>query len=148
MAIMIHLKFKKEDLTKSNDPNQDKQNIFKEESISEEENETTQQTASGLDENVAGMLTYPLGALTGIIFLLIEKDNNFVKFHAIQSIIFSIAYFIITFIITLVPLIGLIVTILSTPLYIAFIVFLAYKAYKHEMFEIPIIGEFAKKQIS
>src|SRR5690625_106945 len=103
MAIMIHLKFKKEDLTMSNDPNQDKQNIFKEESISEEENETTQQTASGLDENVAGMLTYPLGALTGIIFLLIEKDNNFVKFHAIQSIIFSIAYFIITFIITLVP---------------------------------------------
>jgi uncharacterized membrane protein len=42
--------------------------------------------ASGLQENVAGCLSYALGWLTGIIFLLIDK-RPFVRFHAAQSIV-------------------------------------------------------------
>ena len=42
--------------------------------------------ASGLQENVAGMLAYSLGWLTGIVFLLIDK-RPFVRFHAAQSIV-------------------------------------------------------------
>src|SRR3984893_9435335 len=43
-------------------------------------------SSEGLAENVAGLLCYVLGWLTGIIFLFIDK-RPFVKFHAAQSIV-------------------------------------------------------------
>ena len=45
------------------------------------------QTSTGLDENVAGALSYLFGAVTGIIFYFVEQDNDFVRFHAAQSIV-------------------------------------------------------------
>ncbi|AHG03830.1 membrane protein [Halobacterium sp. DL1] len=45
------------------------------------------ESETGLDENVAGALSYLLGALTGILFVAIERDNEFVRFHAAQSIV-------------------------------------------------------------
>jgi len=42
---------------------------------------------TGLDENVAGALSYLLGFITGAIFLLVESENRFVRFHAAQSIV-------------------------------------------------------------
>jgi len=44
-------------------------------------------TGTGLQQNVAGLLCYVLGWITGIIFLVIEKDNKFIRFHAVQSIV-------------------------------------------------------------
>lgn len=44
------------------------------------------QGSEGLQENVAGLLCYALGWVTGIIFLLIDK-RPWVKFHAAQSIV-------------------------------------------------------------
>lgn len=46
-----------------------------------------QATSTGLEPNIAALLSYILGWLTGIVFILIEKDNKFVRFHAMQSII-------------------------------------------------------------
>ena len=46
---------------------------------------TATETSTGLDENVAGALTYLFGFITGIIFYLVEKENEFVRFHAAQS---------------------------------------------------------------
>ncbi|MFC7135148.1 MULTISPECIES: DUF4870 domain-containing protein [Salinibaculum] len=46
----------------------------------------TTDTSSGLDENVAGALSYLLGIVTGLVFFVVEKDNQFVRFHAAQSI--------------------------------------------------------------
>ena len=43
-------------------------------------------TALGVSENVASLLTYVLGWITGIVFLLVEKENKTVRFHAWQSI--------------------------------------------------------------
>src|SRR6202045_15491 len=43
-------------------------------------------SSEGLAENVAGLLCYVLGWVTGIIFLLIDK-RPFVRFHAAQSIV-------------------------------------------------------------
>lgn len=45
------------------------------------------ETSIGLEENIAGVLTYLLGFITGIIFLLIEKENKSVRFNAAQSIV-------------------------------------------------------------
>ena len=47
----------------------------------------TGKTASGFDENVAGALCYALGWITGVVFLLTEPANTFVRFHAWQSVI-------------------------------------------------------------
>ena len=47
------------------------------------------QTSTGLDPKLAGLLCYILGIITGLIFFLIEKSNDVVRFHAAQSIVFS-----------------------------------------------------------
>ena len=49
-------------------------------------------SASGLSPRVAGAFCYPLSIVTGVLFLLIEKDNRFVRFHAWQSILLFIVY--------------------------------------------------------
>jgi uncharacterized membrane protein len=105
-------------------------------------------TSTGLSQNIAALLSYLLGFVTGIIFLLIEKDNRFVRFHAMQSLITFLALFIISFIAGLIPFIG---TMLSSLIgIIQFIVWivLMYKAYKNEMFKLPITGDMAEQQIS
>ena len=53
----------------------------------------------GLDENVASAACYVLGWLTGIIFLLVEKDNKTVRFHAMQSVLTFLPLMIIIWII-------------------------------------------------
>jgi uncharacterized membrane protein len=50
-------------------------------------------TATGLDENIAGLLCYVGWWVSGIIFLILEPKNRFVRFHALQS---SIVFGIIT----------------------------------------------------
>lgn len=47
------------------------------------------ETESGLDENVAGALSYLFGFISGLIVFLIEGENQFVRFHAAQSIVVS-----------------------------------------------------------
>lgn len=51
------------------------------------ENKDLGKTSTGMQANVAGLLTYVAGWITGLIFFLIEKDNKFVRSHALQSII-------------------------------------------------------------
>lgn len=124
----------------------DKQTIFKEEA-NEEKQAETKTTSSGLDENLAACLSYPLGFVSGLIFLIIEKDNRFVKFHALQSIFVSLALFILSFIVGAIPIIGILISIFSTPIIIIFLVILAYKAYKGEWVKVPIVGDLAEKQV-
>ena len=45
-----------------------------------------EKTASGLDANLAAALAYALGWVSGLVFLLTEHDNKFVRFHAMQSV--------------------------------------------------------------
>ena len=49
---------------------------------------------AGLTPNVAGALAYLVGAITGILFLVIDpfKNDRFVRFHAFQSIFFNLAW--------------------------------------------------------
>ncbi|HZX19613.1 MAG TPA: DUF4870 domain-containing protein [archaeon] len=109
-------------------------------------------SGSGLSQNVAGALCYLLGFITGILFLLIEKDNKFVKFHAMQAILFSVAFFVASVILSMfwvIPFLGwLIAGIGSTLLGIAGLLlwlFLMWKAYQGEKFKLPVIGDIAEK---
>lgn len=96
---------------------------------------------TGLPKNTAAALSYVLGWLTGIVFLLVEKDS-FVRFHAMQSII---TFGLLT-VMTMVPVIGwLLSPLLMIGGFVLWLV-LIYKAYQGEEFVLPVVGEFAKKQ--
>ncbi len=41
-------------------------------------------TSMGVEENIAAVLCYVVGWITGIVFLVLEKENKFVRFHAFQ----------------------------------------------------------------
>ncbi len=111
-------------------------------------------TATGLTQNVAGALAYLLGPITGILFLIVEKENRFVRFHAMQSTVFCIAWIIISFglsFFTSVPVLGWIVGILTSFVLglAGFILwlFLMWKAFQGEEWELPVVGPFARKQL-
>ena len=99
-------------------------------------------TSVGLQANVAGLLCYLVGWVTGLIFFLIEKENKFVRFHALQSLI-TFGFFAI---VVMIPVIGLmllpIVGILGFILWILLMV----KAFQGELFKLPIVGDIAEKK--
>ena len=111
--------------------------------------------------NVAGLLCYILGVITGVIFLVIEpyKNNRFVRFHAFQSIFFwavCVGFWMIwSWLIvgmlfsagglSMWGFIGLLFTLVRLAMFAAW-VFLMYKAYNNEEFKLPIIGDLAAKQ--
>jgi uncharacterized membrane protein len=54
------------------------------------------ETSTGLDENIAGALSYVLGFITGIVFFVLEPENEFVRFHAAQSMVLSVGVVILS----------------------------------------------------
>lgn len=99
-------------------------------------------TSTGLSPNTAAALSYVLGWLTGIIFFLLEKDK-FVRFHAMQSIV---TFGLLT-IISFVPIIGWVLA--PFLMIVGFVLWLVliFKAYQGERFKLPVIGDFAEKQL-
>jgi uncharacterized membrane protein len=99
-------------------------------------------TSEGLAENVAGLLCYVLGWLTGIIFLLIDK-RPFVKFHAAQSIVVFGGLTVIR--IALIMMSGWLwpLAVLVGLLGLVLWILLMIKAYQHELFRVPIAAPIA-----
>jgi len=102
-------------------------------------------TSTGLEENVAGLLCYLVGWITGLIFILIEKDNKFVRFHAMQSIIvfgiISVAFLILRFI----PIIGWILGIILWVIALILWIVLMVKAAQGDKYKLPWAGDLAEK---
>lgn len=108
--------------------------------------------AEGLQENVAGLLCYVLGWITGIIFLLIDK-RPWVKFHAAQSIVvfggLTVLRFALIFIHGTVGggiigwgFVGLLSLLIGLLMFV-FWILLMVKAYQHETFRVPIAADIA-----
>jgi uncharacterized membrane protein len=112
------------------------------------------------DEKLWGALAYFLGFVISIfgpiVAYFIKKDSKFVKFHAIQSIIFAVAagivfggLWFVTFILAVITGgLGALLGILLLPLGLVFLavyVYAGYKAYTGEMYKIPVVGGFAMK---
>lgn len=104
-------------------------------------------TSTGMNQNVAGLLCYLAGWITGLIFFLIEKENRFVRFHAMQSIItfgsLTVIYVMLGFIPFLGPILMLVLGLVQLILWIVLMV----KAYQGELFKLPMIGDMAEKNI-
>jgi len=118
-------------------------------------------SAPGLTMNMAAALSYALGAITGVLFLVLEpyKNNRLVRFHAIQSIILNVA--IVALAIVWNIIVGILVSIggfwvltVALPLnwlfglgIFALWLFLMFQAYSEHEFRIPWIGDIAAKQV-
>lgn len=100
-------------------------------------------STTGLNKETAGALSYVLGPITGVIFLILEKDS-FVRFHAMQSIVVFVGLFILQWVfgltIVLLPLVPLL-SILGFVLWLLLI----YKAWQGEEWEVPVLGKYARK---
>ncbi len=105
-------------------------------------------TSLGLDENVAGLLSYLVGFITGILFFVLEKDNSFVRFHAMQSIITFGGIFVISLVLGFIPVIGWILALLLPFVALILWILLMVKAYQGERYKLPVIGDIAEKQIT
>lgn len=119
-----------------------------------------QPVAGGMSDNVAALLCYILGLITGILFLVLApyNQNRTVRFHAFQSIFFNvamIALFIVAGIIgaifsAVLPIFGtLLWGLISFVLWIGALIIwiiLMVKAYSGQKWVLPIIGPLAEKQ--
>ena len=121
-------------------------------------------SSTGLDENIAALLSYVFGWVSGLIFFLIEKDSRLVRFHAMQSLLFNvlaaviaIALWIVLFIVFLVvsQVSGALATVLSLVSVLVWLVLgvailagwvlCLVKAFQGQYFKLPVIGNFAEK---
>ncbi len=103
--------------------------------------------SNGMQANLAALLSYLLGFITGIIFYVIEKDNKFVRFHAMQSIITFGALFVLNTILAFIPVIGWVLMPIVGIITLILWIILMVKAYQGENFKLPIVGDMAEKQI-
>jgi uncharacterized membrane protein len=121
-------------------------------------------SSTGLDENVAALLSYVLTWVSGLVFFLIEKDSRLVRFHAMQSILLTVfagiifvvvwvVWIVLAVISTQLPgIIGTLVSLVITLIFLAFWlgVLIAWimcliKAYQSQYFKLPVIGNLAEK---
>jgi len=102
-------------------------------------------TDMGLQPNLAAMLSYLVGVISGVIFYVIEKKNKFVRFHALQSAILFGGILVLNIMLMFVPIIGWMFSMLLWLLSIILWIILMIKAYQGEWFKLPVIGEIAEK---
>jgi uncharacterized membrane protein len=120
-------------------------------------------TALGLDANLGAAIGYPVGILALVIFIM-EKENRFARFHALQSILYHVGAFVLFIVVgivlgilvavlsmissSLAGLVGIllwIVIMIAVLIYIAGALFCGYKAYSGASMKLPVIGGMAEK---
>ena len=103
-------------------------------------------TSMGLEPNVAGLLCYVLGWVTGLIFFILEKENKFVRFHAMQSIVTFGTLTVVSIVLSFIPFIGWIISWLLSVLGLILWIILMIKAYQGQKYKLPWAGTIAEKQ--
>ena len=121
-------------------------------------------SSTGLDENIAALLSYVFGWVSGLIFFLMEKDSRLVRFHAMQSILLSAAAIVIGIVFWIVAVVSSLVVsyisgilggivwivmmlagfLIGLGIVIGAIICLV-KAFQGQYFKLPVIGNFAEK---
>ncbi len=128
----------------------------------------TGKSALGLDGNLAAALGYPIGIIA-IICLIMEKENRFVKFHALQSILLHVGFIVVAIAVWIIGIVLLIagaaasaasgsgaaggiigmlfglIWLVVIVAYVGGLIFAAVKAYGGNQFKLPIIGNMAEK---
>jgi uncharacterized membrane protein len=108
---------------------------------------TASRSGLGLPSNVTAALAYVFGAVSGIVLLMIERDDKFVRFHAWQSTLTFLGALLVSMLITSFPVMGWILNAAFTAGLVALWVLLIVKAFAGETFKLPYVGEIAERQI-
>lgn len=116
-------------------------------------------TSTGLDPKLAGLLCYILGFVTGLIFFLVEKTNGTVRFHAAQSIVFSVTSIVIVAMLSLASIVAMTISwslgnlvnvasmVVWLGIFILWVVLLV-KGYTGERWRLPVLGEAAERLVA
>lgn len=127
-----------------------------------------QQSGTGLAPNVAAAISYIW--IVGLVLFFIEKDNKFVRFHAMQSVLYGVLWTVVMIVLAvlnaiiaivggvasaaagdpgiiglLISLISLVIWLIVPLVYIGGLIFAAVKAYQNTKLKFPIIGNMAEK---
>lgn len=97
--------------------------------------------------NVVAVLAYLGGALTGIVVLLIEKKDPFVRFHAMQSTVTFLLVLVANLMLRNVPVVGRLAYLPFAMAVTALWIVLMVKAFMGERYKLPYIGDFAERQL-
>lgn len=112
---------------------------------------TGKKSTTGLDSNVAGLLSYLLGWVTGLIFFLLEEKDEFVRFHALQSIVvFGVvtAVEIVLGFLSWIPYAGIVFTVLQALVGVtafALWIVLMVRAYQGHRYKLGWAGDLAER---
>jgi uncharacterized membrane protein len=107
-----------------------------------------------LDENLAAALSYVFSIVSGIIVLVLEKENKFVRFHAMQSVLLGVAVAILNIVLGIlsgIPIIGFIPGLVHWAfglVTLALTILLIIKALGNETYKLPVLGEVAQTQVN
>ena len=105
----------------------------------------------GMQPNVAAGLSYVFGWVTGLIFFLMEKQNRFVRFHAMQSILFFGGLVVIDILLSILgrlPFIGIFTGLIGILVFlVGFVgwIVLMINGFQGKYFKLPIVGDYAEK---
>jgi uncharacterized membrane protein len=103
-------------------------------------------TSLGMRARSAGLLCYLFGWVTGLIFFLLERESRFVRFHAMQSILFFGSLSILEGVFSRLPLFGAIGGALGLVMFIGWIVLMV-KANRGQYYKLPLFGDLADRLI-
>lgn len=98
-----------------------------------------------LDSRLAAVLAYLLGIVSGIIMLKVEREDRFVRLHAVQSIVFSSIAFVAFAVLTMasLPWLSAGVGLLGFVVW----VFLIARAWRGDWYQLPIVGPWAERSV-
>jgi len=102
-------------------------------------------TSLDLDESVEGLLCYIVGWITGIVFLVLEKENKFVRFHALQSLLTFLPLSVLAWILGWIPFVGWALAALIWILMVTLWFILVFQAYRGEKYKLPLVGDIAER---
>lgn len=96
--------------------------------------------------NIAGALAYI--PIVAIIWLVLEPFNKdrFIRFHAFQSLALAVCWFVLNFVLLVIPVVGwILLPLVGLGVFIVWIICII-KAFNTDKFMIPVIGDWASKQ--
>lgn len=117
-----------------------------------------ERTSTGLDQNTAALLSYIFTWVTGLIFYLLEKDNKYVRFHALQSIMFGLTWIVLSAVMVVVVrllgyipflggFLGLVLWLVYIVAYVVILIMLMVKSFQGERYKLPVIGDLAERNV-
>ena len=105
-------------------------------------------SASRIAPHLAGALAYAGWAVTGVaVYLLTDRRERFVRFHALQSILLTVALGIVTGAVFAVPLVGRALFTMAASGFVLVWLLAMRKAFRGERYPLPFIGEIARAHV-